>query len=381
MLTRKTQYAWMAVGGMICLFGLVLACKLRDGNKAIAQDDKNGTTPPPLMESPLPPASLGKDLPPSIPTDMGAKSDKLGPPAFISGLKKPSNEKPKAEPKAVLEMPLPAPSSPLPMPVPPVSPKPSGLLPASFDSNTPTPKTNAKEEPKKKADPFMGIKPPTTWDKPSNSPPLPPLGSDPLPKEKAAGTPMAKTPPPPPSSVPLPPPMPKPPIPPVSPPPPYNEIKMTPTSFAPPSVPPASPDHDAKAQPGEPPLAPAPGPVQTYHVHGSETLQDIVRRTLGSSDRASELHKLNPTLKTDAPLRAGTVVRLPGDACVQADDAEPVKPLPALRVKPTPPKAKVLPLTGTYQCSLDEKGQLTLPRTLRDQFDGCDTVLLSPGPG
>jgi MraZ protein len=120
--------------------------------------------------------------------------------------------------------------------------------------------------------------------------------------------------------------------------------------------------------------------VQLYHVHGSETLQDIARRTLGSSDRWTELHKLNPTLKPDVALSAGTTVRLPGDACVQADDAEPVKPLPALRPKPTPAKVKVLPLTGTYQCSLDEKGRLTLPRALRDQFDGSDTVLLSPGP-
>jgi MraZ protein len=167
--------------------------------------------------------------------------------------------------------------------------------------------------------------------------------------------------------------------------PPSKEVKVTPTSFAPVSATPPSPAHDAsehetKTQPGEPPLAPAPGPVQTYHVHSPETLQDIARRTLGSSDRVSELHKLNPMLKTDVPLSAGTTVRLPGDACVQADDVEPVKPLPALRSKPAPPKAKVLPLTGTYQCSLDEKGQLTLPRALRDQFGGCDTVLLSPGP-
>jgi hypothetical protein len=144
-------------------------------------------------------------------------------------------------------------------------------------------------------------------------------------------------------------------------------------------VPPA--DHDsAKTQPGEPPLAPAPGPVQLYHVHGKETLQEIARHTLGSSERWVDLHKLNPTIKPDEPLHTGTTVRLPADACVQSDDAEPVKPLPVLRCKPPAPKAKVLPLTGTYQCSLDEKGQLTLPRTIRDQLGGSDTVLLSPGP-
>src|SRR6185437_9131684 len=133
-------------------------------------------------------------------------------------------------------------------------------------------------------------------------------------------------------------------------------------------------------QPGEPPLAPAPGPVQLYHVHNQETLQDIARRTLGSSERWGDLQKLNPTIQPDSLLASGTTVRLPADACVQADDAEPVKPLPALRPKPAAPKAKVLPLTGTYQCSLDEKGRLTLPRALRDQLNSSDTVLLSPGP-
>ena len=57
-----------------------------------------------------------------------------------------------------------------------------------------------------------------------------------------------------------------------------------------------------------------------------------------------------------------------------------VRPLPALRPKSPAPKAKALPLTGTYQCSLDEKGQLTLPRAIRDQLNSSDTVLLSPGP-
>ena len=49
MLMRKTQYAWMALGGLICLFGLVLACKLRDGNKAIAQPEKLDL--PPLLST------------------------------------------------------------------------------------------------------------------------------------------------------------------------------------------------------------------------------------------------------------------------------------------------------------------------------------------
>jgi MraZ protein len=410
------------MGGLICLFGLVLACKLRDGNKAIAQDDKSGPTPPPLVEPSIPPVTDEKENEPipSLPKMDKAALETASPPLSDKSQKDSSKSGRKSEPKATMEMPLPTPSSaPLPAladekgqnlsaPPPPLpSPPSGGLLPASFGPNTPAPKSEKKEEEKahlpppvgqpfgddpkdlSTADKKSGRTPGApTWNKPSDAPPFAPPASKPS-GEKPESKPIDKMAPPPsaPSSPLSPPPSvpPSPPSPPTSPIPVGSEVKVTPTSFAPVSAAPPSAghetaDHEAKMQPGEPPLAPAPGPVQTYHVHGSETLQDIARRTLGSSDRVSELHKLNPTLKLDAPLSAGTTVRLPGDACVQTDDAEPVKPLPALRAKPAPPKAKVLPLTGTYQCSLDEKGQLTLPRAIRDQFGGCDTVLLSPGP-
>ncbi len=116
-----------------------------------------------------------------------------------------------------------------------------------------------------------------------------------------------------------------------------------------------------------------------YRAHAGESLHDIARRTLGSGDRAGDLHKLNPSLKPEEPLRSGTMVRLPADACVQPDDPEAIKVLPLPRAKPAAAKAKALPLTGTYQCSLDEKGRLTLPRALRDQLGGSETVLVSPG--
>ncbi len=366
MLTRKTQYAWMSLGGLICLFTLVLACKLRDGNKASAQPE------------PLPlPALTEKDKPTTPSTKKTSEpTPPLLPPLVQTMepevvLPPPKSEKPKdqarkakpSEPKARLEMPLPSD----PPPLPPPSPS-STFLPASFNPNTPTP----------------------TETKPS-LPPLPPQVDKSKPALKEGGKDVPSKPSP--SLIETPPPMtpsmsPKPTA--SAPPKPATPDSLTqspkiptwnapatviPTSAAPPS------DHDsAKTQPGEPPLAPAPGPVQIYHVHGTETLQDIARRTLGSSERWIDLHKLNPMLPQDEPLRSGTTVRLPADACVQSDDAEPVKPLPALRAKPPAPKAKVLPLTGTYQCSLDEKGQLTLPRAIRDQLGSSDTVLLSPGP-
>jgi MraZ protein len=363
MLTRKTQYAWMAVGGLICLFGLVLACKLRDGNRAIAQSDKTSPPLPPVTEPPplpLPPAKSEENAS-YPPFDSKPSEPETTPPTKIGKDELPAVKPDMPPPKGMLDMPSPPePSPPFasdkkepPMP-------PSGALPASLGVNAPTPKTEKKEKKSKPLDGFL-------FRKPSADPP--PEKADTnliVPPALGDATPSTK---------------PQPPVPsPLT----NREPPVTPTSFAPTSQAPPSSGHDAdhelKAQPGEPPLAPAPGPVQLYHAHGSETLQDIARRTLGSSERWTELYKLNPTLKPDAPLTAGTTVRLPADACVQADDVEPVKPLPALRSKPAPAKVKTLPLTGTYQCSLDEKGRLTLPRALRDQFGDSDTVLLSPGP-
>jgi MraZ protein len=117
-----------------------------------------------------------------------------------------------------------------------------------------------------------------------------------------------------------------------------------------------------------------------YQVHGNETLRDIARRTLGSSERWADIHKLNPTLQPEVTLTAGTTLRLPGDACVQ-EDSEGVRPLPSMRAKAAAPKAKkLLPLTGTFPCNLDDNKAMTLPKSIREQLGGATTVLVSPGP-
>jgi MraZ protein len=338
MLTRKTQYAWMGLGGMICLFGLVLACKLRDGNKASAQ-------PEPLP----PPAMIGK------PTVAPVKTES----AWRTGLKVESKTEsaPKLKtsvPMATLEMPMPVPSGPkaklppAPMQQKPMPPDPAPLLPASFAPNAPTP-VETKSTPLPAP---LPAPPPPALPPPSSKPAITSTTKPIDPPAKSTSDPMVR------ETAPK-----------------WN----APGTVVPISAAPANEHESARSQPGEPPLAPAPGPVQLYHVHSAETLQDIARRTL-SIDRWNDVHKLNPTLRPDEKLHPGTTVRLPADACVQADDVEPVKPLPTLRAKPPTPKAKVLPLTGTYQCSLDEKGQLTLPRAIRDQLNGSNTVLLSPGP-
>jgi MraZ protein len=74
------------------------------------------------------------------------------------------------------------------------------------------------------------------------------------------------------------------------------------------------------------------------------------------------------------------VLRLPGDACV-TEDGEAVRPLPTLRPR-SAPRARaraVLPLTGTYPLTLDDKKVMTLPRTILQQLGNCETVLISPG--
>src|SRR5262249_15166208 len=119
-------------------------------------------------------------------------------------------------------------------------------------------------------------------------------------------------------------------------------------------------------------------PVVPYQVRtGGETMREIARHTLGGDDRWTEIHRLNPTLQPDAVIAPGATVKLPADACVH-DEA--VQPLPAMRPKATPQKAKaVLPLTGTFAANLDDKNALLLPRAIRGQLGNCDTLLVSPG--
>jgi MraZ protein len=159
-----------------------------------------------------------------------------------------------------------------------------------------------------------------------------------------------------------------------------------PTPAAPPLTEPAGPSGPAplppqdKPIPGEPPLAPPPGPVQNYTARGGETMRDIARRTLGSAERWTDIHKHNPMFSADTVFAAGTIVRLPGEACVQSEDAE-VRPLPVMHPKAGPARPKVvLPLTGTYPANLDDKKTMTLPPAIREQLGGADILLISPGP-
>jgi MraZ protein len=152
---------------------------------------------------------------------------------------------------------------------------------------------------------------------------------------------------------------------------------ITPTAAVTPVVTPP-----LRRDPGEPPLAPQPGPIQTYHVRrGGETMADIARHALGDAQRWEDIQKLNPALVPSATLPEGMQLRLPADACVAAEGVEALQPLPSLRPVTAPSKPRVvLPLTGTYVGNLDEKKTITLPKAIRDQLGSCGTVLVSPGP-
>ena len=101
----------------------------------------------------------------------------------------------------------------------------------------------------------------------------------------------------------------------------------------------------------------------------------------GDRRRIAEVCRLNPALHPEESLTAGTVVHLPQDACLPADEVEGIKPLPAMRPKTAPAKPRrVMALTGTYPCNVDDKRGIALPRAVREQFGDAETLLASPGP-
>lgn len=324
-MNRRSRYGWMALGGLLCLFGLVLVCKIRDGNRASAQE--TSVDGPPLIELPEPPTSKTKN--PS-PAPLPPLNEKIG-------------DMPASESKAAPLPPLQGSTEVLPVksevpgpaPLPPVGSDPRPILiPASTSPGAPLP--------------------PIADKLPSNTPPPP------------APTPAPETPAPvpPPSGTAVPPPAPA-------------TVSSVPTPSAVKPVKAVEVKIETSA-PGEPPLAPNPGPVVTLKLARGETFKSLSRRTLGASERWTDIHKLNPIYKADATIPAGTVVRLPGDACV-SDESDTVRPLPVLRPRPAPKAKGVLPLTGTYVVNLDDHKSTLLPKAVLTQLGNCDTILLSPG--
>jgi MraZ protein len=362
--SSKTPYGWMALGCLLCLLGFGLACKMRDGSQARAQADPPSTkVEPPTSKVdqsipvvPLPETDSSKQatptterLAPATPAD--SPSESTGPPSMIGG-PPPRNLQASPAPPTMPTMKIPTPTPSL------SSPGWEAVVPAAFQENPPLAGGPAQDPNKGSVEPppasVVGSKPDVPMA--GSSPfPLPPIADGPprrLPETLPSTQKNAETPP----------------------------VNVTVPAVGLTVVTPVR--AEAHSDPGEPPLAPSPGPVQMYQVRmAQETLRDIAKRTLGDSDRWREIYNLNPSLKPEVALISGAFVRLPSDACVPPEEVCDVKPLPLLGADSGPAKPKiVLPLTGTYPGNLDDKRLIALPRAMRDQLGEGDVVLVSPGP-
>ena len=325
MVTRNSRYAWMTLGGLLCVFGLTMACKLRDGNRAHAQN-------PPLV----PVAGETVESPAVSKQDFG-KIQEIVP--TLVPLARETAEPPRAMPILGATLPDLVPANATPEPLLPSS----DIVPAAAVlPNTPTaPKVGSEAAP-------III--------PAGGTPLPPVTPAPKVEPVAPGIPLVVPP------APLPPPA----------------VQVIPAPYV---IPPVAPVERALTVdvPGEPPLAPNPGPVMKFKVSRTgETFKTLARKMLGAAERWSDIHKLNPTFAVDATIATGTTLRLPADAC-NTEDGEVLRALPTLRPRTQPKARAALPLTGTFSLTLDANKGLTLPRAIQQQFGGCDTVLVSPG--
>jgi len=352
MTTHNSRYGWMALGGLVCLFAVVFALKLRDGNRAQAEMraapatvEVRETAEPEL----LPPLSEAKELPPIKPDGPALPEPTRAPEIIPAAAAIPA---PPAEPNP------PSGSNSRPILIPAAGPTPPPVVtppvPPSTVPDTPTP----------------------TPSLPSKGDPLPPIATEPVPTVPTIPAPPTKVTP----TPPVPPPAQATPVTPAQ----IPESPRVPQPI--PTVPataiPPSPAIQAenRKQPAE--IRPArltTAPTMSYRVRlAGENFRSLARKTLGSSERWTDLYRLNPTYAPDAILPVGSTVVLPAHACIQ-EDSEDVQPLPVLRPR-SPARAKAaLPLTGTYLLLLDEQQCLTLPQAILEQLGNPDTVMLSPG--
>lgn len=406
---KSKPIGWITAGTLVCLAGVALACRLRDGK---------GTSP----EANASPWSAQEDIP----------AVKLAPRGTIVAsqarlaLAKP--QKPAVGEKVEDRVPVPAdpPSAATAVMPPPPPPSDPPSAPAMKVATEPTsavvpapdapavPETSAPPAPPsvEKADsaPASAVAPPEpvkSIASPSEKPvPEAPAKApaaevvskpaDPIPtptpppaeisEKKAASPPMAEvtadTPPAPAAS---------------------PEVGSAVSAVIPKDAPAACPTPTPVATTPPPSEKPMPTPPSASAVAGEptykvgdkgETLREIAKRTLGSEERWAEIDKLNPELRSQGIIPAGKVVRLPAEARggwnvpgetetqgMPPMKAMAVRPLPVVRTKRAAIKAKTsAPLTGTYSCKLDGKRGMVLPKEVCEQLDKAETMLLTPGP-
>ena len=131
--TRKSQYGWMVVGGILCLCGGVVALKLREGNPAVAQSEP---APAPMTaaadDPPPPPPDMVKDK--SVSRSSGGMKE-LTPTEMLPPIISPTTDSP--------PLPAPLPTPPGPPPVGPNDPPAADVAkappPTTLEAPTPPP--------------------------------------------------------------------------------------------------------------------------------------------------------------------------------------------------------------------------------------------------
>jgi MraZ protein len=338
---KSKPIGWITGVTLVCLAGVAIACRLKDGTGQSAQasavacaDDKKPT------ETPPPPSDL-----PAAPTD--AKATQSPPlPAAV-----PPPDVPPTAPPTISIMPIPAADAAV-APLPPESPK---------QEKEAAPVAGVKGEL-----PPVPLTPAKVKESPKEAPPPAPLATDP-PATIPSPCPVAPVKP---TAVENPPTVP------------VEAVKPTAPLKTPSVLVPATPA-DAEEKPE--------AQKNVYWAKQPETLREIARKTLGSGDRWKELDKLNPELRSGAVVPSGTMVRLPGEGTppaggqAEAEFTAPIKsglkPLPIVRWhRPENSETNRGPFTGSHECKTDEKHGLTLPKDVIEQLGKSEKMLLTPGP-
>lgn len=286
-MTRKSQYGWMVVGGILCLCGGVVALKLREGNPAIAQTEPAPAPMTAAADDPPRPEAIEKDKDaPKTPGEVKPTHPTETLPPIVS--------QPQHTPDPA------GPPSPPPGPAPELAKAPA---PAATTPDAPPPPPSAAPDAAPPSDPLPNPLPNPT-DAKDAVPPLPPA---------------VKTDPPPPGPGSIAPP----------PPTPHDFPRPDAVKFMPPAV----------VQVGEPPLAGA-GPIQSYQVRtNGETMRDIARRTLGAGQRWTDVAKLNPNLRPEdvlMPARRSTCRRTPACRSRRWKVSNRCRPCGPRRPRPSP---------------------------------------------
>lgn len=385
---RSKPIGWITAGTLLCLAGVALACRLKEGGEAPPEPPPASAAAekaaPAEAEKPPAPGRLPDDLTsrpavgelvtPAALVEPGPADKKMPEPAAAPLPPPPPPADSTAPPPVRADKDTGPPSEPLP-PVPSVPP-PAADKAAEADR---APSTNLL-----KPEPMPGPITPVSGKK-TGTPEVKPAHVPPAPEAKAPDKEEPKKP------------VESEPAPPVTPPP----GGSAPETPAPPTPPPAPPAREPSPPPA-PTTMPAPPGTPLYRVRGKgESLRAIAERTLGSGDRWPEIYRLNPDLQPELIVPPGKEVCLPAEARAdsaryaptgggQAESEPPavapeatrpgVRPLPVLRSKTAERRAKqTLPLTGTYTCRAEGRS-LVVPREVREQLGKAETILLTPGP-